>query len=93
MTAASAMQPAEEGDSRGSRLFAVDALRGLIMVLMALDHANYFVAQKYIEALQQIGSAPNNKLVLMPLEASGVIGSIAGITEIAREALGKQEST
>ena len=54
---------------------------------------NYFVAQKYVEALKHIGSAPNNKLVLMPLEASGVIGSIAGIAEIAREALGKQEST
>ena len=58
-----------------------------------INAINYFVAQKYIEALQQIGSAPNNKLVLMPLEASSVIGSIAGIAEIAREALGKQEST
>jgi regulator of protease activity HflC (stomatin/prohibitin superfamily) len=58
-----------------------------------INALNYFVAQKYVEALQNIGSAPNNKLVLMPLEASGVIGSIAGITEIAREALGKQEST
>jgi len=54
---------------------------------------NSFVAQKYVAALESIGSAPNNKLVLMPLEASSVIGSIAGITEIAREALGKQEST
>jgi len=51
---------------------------------------NYFVAQKYIEALQHIGSAPNQKLVLMPLEASGVIGSVAGIAELAREALSKQ---
>ena len=58
-----------------------------------INAINYFVAQKYIEALQQIGSAPNNKLVLMPLEASSVIGSVAGIAEIAREALGKQEST
>ncbi|NIV33952.1 MAG: hypothetical protein GWN58_32260, partial [Anaerolineae bacterium] len=33
--------------SRPSRLFAVDALRGLIIVLMALDHANYFIAQKH----------------------------------------------
>ena len=58
-----------------------------------INAINYFVAQKYIEALQTIGSAPNNKLVLMPLEAAGVIGSVAGIAEIAREALGKQEST
>jgi regulator of protease activity HflC (stomatin/prohibitin superfamily) len=54
---------------------------------------NYFVAQKYVEALKQIGTAPNQKLVLMPLEASGIIGSIAGIAELAREALDKKEST
>ncbi len=54
---------------------------------------NYFVAQKYVDALKQIGTAPNQKLVLMPLEASGVIGSIAGIAELAREALGNKEST
>ena len=52
---------------------------------------NYFVAQKYVEALQHIGSAPNQKLVLMPLEAASVIGSIAGIGELAKEALGRQE--
>jgi regulator of protease activity HflC (stomatin/prohibitin superfamily) len=54
---------------------------------------NYFVAQKYVDALKQIGTAPNQKLVLMPLEASGVIGSIAGIAELAKEALGNKEST
>jgi regulator of protease activity HflC (stomatin/prohibitin superfamily) len=52
---------------------------------------NYFVAQKYVEALKHIGSAPNQKLVLMPLEAASVIGSIAGIGELAKEALGKRE--
>lgn len=50
---------------------------------------NYFVAQKYIEALKEIASAPNGKLVLMPLEASGVIGAIGGIADLAREAFGK----
>ncbi len=50
---------------------------------------NYFVATKYVEALQNIASAPNEKLVLMPLEASGVIGSIAGIGELAKEVMGK----
>ena len=49
---------------------------------------NYFVAQKYIEALQGIASARNQKVILMPLEASSVIGSIAGIAEIARETFG-----
>lgn len=48
---------------------------------------NYFVAQRYVDALQDIAKAPNQKLVLMPLEASGVIGAIAGIGELAKEAL------
>jgi regulator of protease activity HflC (stomatin/prohibitin superfamily) len=56
-----------------------------------IQAVNYFVAQKYVEALQHIGSAPNQKLVLMPLEAASVIGSIAGIGELAKEALGKRE--
>jgi regulator of protease activity HflC (stomatin/prohibitin superfamily) len=56
-----------------------------------INAINYFVAQKYVDALQHIGSAPNQKLVLMPLEASGVIGSIAGLAEIAKEALGTRE--
>jgi regulator of protease activity HflC (stomatin/prohibitin superfamily) len=50
---------------------------------------NYFVAQKYVEALKEIAAAPNGKLVLMPLEASGVIGAIGGIADLAREAFGK----
>ncbi|NFV82168.1 SPFH domain-containing protein [Magnetospirillum aberrantis] len=50
---------------------------------------NYFVAQRYVEALEKVASAPNQKLVMMPLEASGVIGAVAGIAEIARDALGK----
>jgi len=48
---------------------------------------NYFVAQKYVDALAKIASAPNEKLVLMPLEASGVIGAIAGAAELAKEAM------
>ncbi|QIZ78375.1 SPFH domain-containing protein [Ferrimonas lipolytica] len=43
---------------------------------------NYFVAQKYVEALQTVGSAENSKVVMMPLEASNVIGSVAGIAEL-----------
>ena len=49
---------------------------------------NYFVATRYVDALAKIAAAPNQKLVLMPLEASSVIGAIGGITEIAREAFG-----
>ena len=49
---------------------------------------NYFVANNYVKALEQLASAPNQKVLMMPLEASSVIGSIAGISELAREAFG-----
>ena len=48
---------------------------------------NYFVAQKYIEAFKALAEAPNQKFVLMPMESAGVIGSIAGIADLAKEAL------
>jgi regulator of protease activity HflC (stomatin/prohibitin superfamily) len=51
---------------------------------------NFFVAQKYIESIKEIATADNSKLILMPLEASSVIGALGGIGELAREALGKK---
>lgn len=47
---------------------------------------NYFVAQKYIEAFSKIASSENNKLILMPWEANAVLGSLAGIAEMFKEA-------
>ncbi len=52
---------------------------------------NYFVAQKYVEALQQLAAADNNKVILMPLESSSLIGSLGGITELTREAFSRKE--
>ena len=53
---------------------------------------NYFVAQKYVEALGQFANSPNEKLVFMPMEASSVIGSIGGIAELAKSALGDKKA-
>jgi len=47
---------------------------------------NYFVAQKYVDALGKLAESDNNKVMMIPLEAASVIGSIAGVTEITREA-------
>jgi regulator of protease activity HflC (stomatin/prohibitin superfamily) len=52
---------------------------------------NYFVAQQYIGALGKIAAADNQKVILMPLEAGSVIGSIAGIAEIAKQTFVKSE--
>jgi regulator of protease activity HflC (stomatin/prohibitin superfamily) len=57
-----------------------------------INAINYFVATKYVEALQQIASADNQKVVFMPLEASGVIGAIGGIAELAKNSLAQQQA-
>ncbi|MDX1424887.1 MAG: SPFH/Band 7/PHB domain protein, partial [Kiloniellales bacterium] len=49
---------------------------------------NYFVAQRYVDALGQIATSPNQKILFLPLEASSVIGAIGGVAEIAKEAFG-----
>jgi regulator of protease activity HflC (stomatin/prohibitin superfamily) len=48
---------------------------------------NYFVAQKYVEALGKFAESSNQKLILMPVETAGVLGSLAGIAELAKDAL------
>lgn len=47
---------------------------------------NYFVANKYIEAFQSVATAPNQKVIMLPIEASSVLGSLEGIAELAKEA-------
>lgn len=54
-----------------------------------LQAINYFVATKYVDALRDIAMSPNEKVLFMPLEAGNVIGAIGGITELAKEAFGK----
>jgi hypothetical protein len=51
---------------------------------------NYFVAQRYMDALTAFAQSDNQKTLFLPLEAASVIGSIGGIAEIAREAMEKK---
>ncbi len=51
---------------------------------------NYFVAMRYVESLEKIGMADNSKMVFMPLEASGVIGSIGGVADLVKSALDRK---
>jgi regulator of protease activity HflC (stomatin/prohibitin superfamily) len=46
---------------------------------------NYFIAQKYIDALGKLAASDNNKVMMIPLEASSVIGSVAGISELVKD--------
>lgn len=55
-----------------------------------INAINYFLGQKYLDALKEIGTAENSKMVLLPIEATNILGSIAGIGEIAKESLKKE---
>lgn len=52
---------------------------------------NYFVAQRYVDALKEIATAPNQKTLILPVEAVSVLGSLQGIAEVAREAFGRKD--
>jgi regulator of protease activity HflC (stomatin/prohibitin superfamily) len=54
-----------------------------------IQAVNYFVAQKYVEALSAFATGTNTKTLLLPMEASGILSSLAGITEIAKETFSK----
>ena len=54
---------------------------------------NYFVALKYTEALEKIATSPNQKIIMMPLEASSLIGALGGIAQIAKEAFGSNDGS
>ena len=45
---------------------------------------NYFVAQKYVEALKEFATSPNQKTLLLPMETTGILGSLAGIMELSK---------
>jgi regulator of protease activity HflC (stomatin/prohibitin superfamily) len=49
---------------------------------------NYFIAQKYIEAFGKLATSPNQKVLIVPMEATAVLGSLAGIGEIAKATFG-----
>jgi len=55
-----------------------------------INAVNYFVATRYVESLEKIATSNNEKLVFMPLEASGIIGAIGGVSELVKKAMNSQ---
>ena len=84
---AEARERSAEAEAKATAMVSEAISKGNVQAL------NYFVAQKYIEALRDVAAAPNQKLILMPLEAGGVIGAIGGIAELAKQALGSGGSS
>jgi regulator of protease activity HflC (stomatin/prohibitin superfamily) len=74
--AAEAREREAEAEAKATHMLSQAIARGDIQAI------NYFVAQKYVEALAQIASSPNSKLIMMPLESSHVIGAVSGIGDL-----------
>lgn len=83
---AEARERSAEAEARATQMVSSAIASGDIQAI------NYFVAQKYTDALQQIGAANNSKVVLMPLDASSLMGSIAGISELIKEGAGDRKN-
>jgi regulator of protease activity HflC (stomatin/prohibitin superfamily) len=77
---AEARERQAEAEAKATEMVSQAIAKGDIQAI------NYFVATKYVDALGKIATSPNEKLVLMPLEAGNVIGALAGITELAKKA-------
>ncbi|OFC63825.1 SPFH domain-containing protein [Candidatus Erwinia dacicola] len=77
--AAEARERGAEAEAQATKMVSEAIASGDIQAI------NYFVAQKYTDALQNIGSSSNSKVVMMPLDASSLMGSIAGIGELLGE--------
>src|SRR5258708_37800594 len=54
---------------------------------------NYFIADKYIKAFGQLADSPNQKIIMLPIEATSILGSLAGIGEIAKATFGDAATT
>ncbi|EPK3333684.1 SPFH domain-containing protein [Proteus mirabilis] len=73
---AEARERAAEAEAKATQMVSEAIAKGDMQAI------NYFIAQKYTDALSQIGSADNSKVVMMPLEASNLMGAIGGISEL-----------
>ena len=79
---AEARERAAEADARATTMVS-DAIAG-----GNAQAINYFVAQKYVEAVSEFARSPNAKTILFPVEATQLIGTLGGIGELAREVIG-----
>jgi len=75
-----------EAEANATRMVSDAIAKGNVQAI------NYFVANNYVKALEALAKAPNAKIIMMPLEASSVIGSLAGLAQITSEAFGPNGS-
>ncbi|WP_119673096.1 SPFH domain-containing protein [Deinococcus sp. RM] len=81
---AEARERAAQAEAEATRLVSDAIAAGNVQAI------NYFVAQRYVDALKEVASAPNQKTLILPLEATSILGSLQGVAEIARDAFGRK---
>ena len=77
---AEARERLAQAESEATRMVSEAIANGNVQAI------NYFVAQKYIDAIQALGTSPNQKILFLPLEATSMLGALGGIGELAKEA-------
>ena len=85
--AAEAREREAEAEAKATQLLSSAIVDGNVQAV------NYFVAQQYIDAFKALAQAPNQKVVLMPMEVSGLVGSLTGITELIKGTLGEDHAS
>jgi regulator of protease activity HflC (stomatin/prohibitin superfamily) len=80
---AEARERLAEAEARATTMVSQSIANGSVQAI------NYFVAQKYIEALKEFAQSPNQKLFVLPTDVSGVLGSVAGILELTKESVSR----
>lgn len=81
---AEARERSAEAEANATRMVSDSISGGNVQAI------NYFVALKYVDALKEFANSPNQKTIFMPLETTGVMGSIAGITDLVQDVIGKK---
>ncbi len=83
---AEARERSAEAEAKATAVVSEAIAKGNVQAI------NYFVAQKYVEAMKAFATSPNQKVYFMPMEATGLMASIGGIAELAKDALKQQPS-
>jgi regulator of protease activity HflC (stomatin/prohibitin superfamily) len=73
---------AAQAEAKATEMVSEAVARGDVAAL------NYFIAEKYLKAFGQLAQSPNQKVLMLPIEAMSVLGSLAGIGEIAKATFG-----
>src|SRR6202795_462023 len=84
---AEARERSAEAEAKATQMVSEAIAKGDVAAL------NYFIADKYIKAFGQLADSPNQKIIMLPIEAVSVLGSLAGIGEIAKATFGESAAS